>query len=392
MNRLLPAVLACHFLAAFTVLGMPLFMPRLVAEFGLAQTSPWVGVLYSLPAVLTALSAPLWGRFADRYGRKVSLLRALAGLSLAFLLAGLAPSLGWFVLALMLQGLFGGTLAAANGYLAASQSREQLARALNWTQFTARLALVCAPIGLGLLAAAFPVRQLYLWLALLPLAALVLAMSLPGEGHASAKARAQREAGDAAAPGHWLWAAMALQFLFFFAMVATFPYFLPYAEQLVAEPALIGLLYSLPHLVYLLVQPLAHRWQLPWRPALLGGLALQLLACLWQFQLHSLVALSAARLLFGLGVWLGFQGLNQLIGRLTRSHNAGSWFGKLDAVGKSAGVLAGLVAAWLSAGQGVHAPFVAAALACAGGLLLLAFFTMETHTDGSPAHLDRTVK
>ncbi|WP_116475600.1 MFS transporter [Zobellella maritima] len=390
MINVLPAVLACHFLAAFTVLGMPLFMPRLVAEFGLAQTSPWVGLLYSLPAVLTAMSAPWWGRFADRFGRKASLLRALAGLSLAFLLAGLAPSLNWFILALALQGLFGGTLAAANGYLAVSLGREQLARALNWTQFTARLALVCAPIGLGLLAAAFSVRQLYLWLALLPLLALGLGLALPGEGKAGTKQAP--EAGDAALPGHWLWMAMALQFLFFFAMVATFPYFLPYAERLVAEPALIGLLYSLPHLVYLLVQPFAHRWQLPWRAALLWGLSLQLLACLWQFQLHSLPALLAARLLFGLGVWLGFQGLNQLIGQLTQSHNAGSWFGKLDAVGKGAGVLAGLVAAWLSAGPGVQAPFVAAALACAGGLLLLAFFTMETHTDGSPAHLDRTVK
>lgn len=390
MNRLLPAVLACHFLAAFTVLGMPLFMPRLVTEFGLTQTSPWVGVLYSLPAVLTALSAPLWGRFADHFGRKVSLLRALAGLSLAFLLAGLAPNLGWFTLALMLQGLFGGTLAAANGYLAVNLSQEQLSRALGWTQFTARLALVCAPIGLGLLAAAFSVRQLYIWLALLPLLALGLAMTLPGEGrtgtHISSKAA------DSPVPGHWLWAAMGLQFLFFFAMVTTFPYFLPYAEPLATEPALVGLLYSLPHLVYLFAQPLTYRLQLPWRPALAGGLALQLLACLWQFQLHSLPALLAARLLFGLGVWLGFQGLNPLIGRLTRNHNAGRWFGKLDAVGKAAGVLGGLVAAWLSAGFGAHTPFVAAALACAGGLLLLNFFTMETRTDEHPAHLDQPLK
>ncbi|MCT7655075.1 hypothetical protein MBH78_10935 [Oceanimonas sp. NS1] len=61
MNPVLTAVLACHFMAAFSVLGMPLFLPRLLTEFGLGQTSPWVGALYSLPAILTALSAPLWG-------------------------------------------------------------------------------------------------------------------------------------------------------------------------------------------------------------------------------------------------------------------------------------------------------------------------------------------
>ncbi|WMC09958.1 MFS transporter [Oceanimonas pelagia] len=386
MNPVLTAVLACHFMAAFSVLGMPLFLPRLLTEFGLGQTSPWVGTLYSLPAILTALSAPLWGRFADRYGCKLSLMRALAGLALAFALAGLAPSLGWFVLALALQGLFGGTLAAANGYLATGLSREKLAQALGWTQFTARLALVCAPIGLGLLVTTFSVRELYLGLTLLPLAALALAARLPDTDQGAGKLTDATE--EATPPAHWRWTAMGLQFLFFFAMVATFPYFLPYAESLTTSPALIGLLYSLPHLVYLLVQPLAHRLALPWRPALAWGLGLQLLACLWQFQLHSLAALLAARLLFGLGIWLGFQGLNGLIGRLTRRRKAGSWFGRLDAVGKAAGVLAGLVAAWLSAGHGTHTPFIAAASACAGGLLLLTVFTMEAH-NGNPAHPDR---
>ncbi|MCT7655074.1 MFS transporter [Oceanimonas sp. NS1] len=326
------------------------------------------------------------GRFADRYGRKLSLMRALAGLALAFALAGLAPTLGWFVLALALQGLFGGTLAAANGYLATGLSREKLAQALGWTQFTARLALVCAPIGLGLLVTTFSVRELYLGLTLLPLAALALAARLPDTDQGAGKLTSATE--EETPPARWLWAAMGLQFLFFFAMVATFPYFLPYAESLTASPALIGLLYSLPHLVYLLVQPLAHRRALPWRPALAWGLGLQLLACLWQFQLHSLTALLAARLLFGLGIWLGFQGLNGLIGRLTQRRKAGSWFGRLDAVGKAAGVLAGLVAAWLSAGPGTHTPLLPPPRPRAGGLLLLTVFTMEAH-NGSPAHPDR---
>ncbi|WXF82642.1 hypothetical protein WDV90_14555 [Xanthomonas translucens pv. undulosa] len=59
--RVLRSVLAAHYLAAFTALGMPLFMPRVLAQ--LAPHSPeWlVGVLYVLPTICTALTAATWG-------------------------------------------------------------------------------------------------------------------------------------------------------------------------------------------------------------------------------------------------------------------------------------------------------------------------------------------
>ncbi|KGT88778.1 transporter, partial [Enterobacter cancerogenus] len=79
MRSTLPVVMACHFLAAFTVLGVPLYLPRLLTSFGLSERSLWAGVLFSLPAVMTALSSAWWGRFADRFGRRLSLQRALTG-------------------------------------------------------------------------------------------------------------------------------------------------------------------------------------------------------------------------------------------------------------------------------------------------------------------------
>ncbi|HHK6097852.1 TPA: MFS transporter, partial [Edwardsiella piscicida] len=75
MAPILPIVLACHFLAAFTVLGVPLFLPTLLRGFSVAPDSPWIGLIATLPTVLMALSTPYWGRFADRYGRRRSLQR-----------------------------------------------------------------------------------------------------------------------------------------------------------------------------------------------------------------------------------------------------------------------------------------------------------------------------
>ena len=55
MRNTLPVVLVCHFLAAFTVLGVPLYLPRLLTSFGIGERSLWAGILFSLPAVMTAL-------------------------------------------------------------------------------------------------------------------------------------------------------------------------------------------------------------------------------------------------------------------------------------------------------------------------------------------------
>ncbi len=87
---------------------------------------------------------------------------------------------------------------------------------------------------------------------------------------------------------------MVAQFLFCFAMVVTFPYFIPYAlARGAGHDALAGLLYSLPHLVYLVVLPWWRRgdgaaWLVP-------GLLVFALACAWQAFLDGTVAMAGAR-------------------------------------------------------------------------------------------------
>ncbi|TOM38937.1 MFS transporter, partial [Vibrio parahaemolyticus] len=78
------------------------------------------------------------------------LLRAQLGLAAGFALCGLADNLAMFVFGLIVQGTFGGTMAASNSYLS-SQIKEAktLSKSLNKTQLSARLALIVAPIGLG---------------------------------------------------------------------------------------------------------------------------------------------------------------------------------------------------------------------------------------------------
>ena len=96
-------------------------------------------------------------------------------MAVGFLICGFSQSLWQLVIGLSVQGLFGGTMAASNAYLATSiTDKNALKQVLNFTQFSARLALITAAIGLGVLVHHYEVLSLYRVLAILPLLALLL--------------------------------------------------------------------------------------------------------------------------------------------------------------------------------------------------------------------------
>jgi MFS family permease len=363
-RRLTASVLLGHYLSAFTALGVPLFLPRILADLGSAVPTWSIGVLYVLPTLCTALAAPLWGRLADRRGCRLSLLRAHAGLAAGFLLAGFSPNLAVFALALVVQGTFGGAMAASNAYLATQLQGEGLSRALNLTQYSARLAMLSGPVLVGLLADAGLGIELYRYLAWLPLLAFALVLPLPADAPRSRRHPASPP-GATELPADLL-RLLAVQFLFSFAMVVTFPYFMPYGEALgLNDDALIGLLYSLPHLVYLLALPWVQRLGGPLLPA---GLVLLALGNLLQFLRLPAELLFALRLLAGLGMLLAFVGLHRCLAERRRAGGAGRLFGWFDASGKWAGTAAGLVAGLACQRYGVAMPFLIACLAALAAL------------------------
>lgn len=102
-----------------------------------------VGLLGSLYAAMQFVGGPFLGGLSDRFGRRPVLLSCLLGASMAYLLLGLAGSLAVLVLAVVLAGGTGATLATAQAYIADSTSREDRARGLG---------LIGAAFGLGLMA------------------------------------------------------------------------------------------------------------------------------------------------------------------------------------------------------------------------------------------------
>ncbi|MFA5016754.1 MAG: MFS transporter, partial [Methylobacter sp.] len=250
-RRMVRVVMFCHFIAAFAALGMPPFFALILSKSLHNSNAYLVGWFYVVPTLFTALSSPWWGLFADRVGKKTSLLRAQLGLSASFLLAGFSNDTELFFLALALQGMLGGTFAASNAYLATMSSGPALARSLTLMQGSARAALVVAPAVLGLFAASVSPIELYRYLALLPLAAALLLWLLPEPAKTVGDDYRPKNtaAGQPLLPANTVYA---LQFAFVFATVATFPYFIPYAQGLGSVSVeLAGLLFGVPNLLYL---------------------------------------------------------------------------------------------------------------------------------------------
>jgi MFS family permease len=374
-------VVVCHFVASFAALGLPPFFPDLLPALGDPQAR-WAGVLYVVPTVCVAVSAPLWGRLADRFGRKRLLLRAQLGLAVAFWLASQAQTLGQFAAVLVLQGLLGGTFAASHAYLASSLRGPQLAGALTAMQLSARAALVAAPVTVALLADRVGVQELYGWLAVLPLLAALSVCLLPEP------ARPPRpDRGPAAGSAPALQAAgplYALEAAFVFVTVVSFPYFLVLLRDQAptAGPVAAGLLFALPHLVYLA----AARTTLGiLRSRARAGLLIGFTCVAAGLGLHAVPAggpgLVLGRLLLGVGLTAGLVALSVRSAEVAQGRAPGAFFGTLETFSKAGAVLAGGAASLLAARAGPAMPCVLGAVVA--GAVVLALLSRSRSTPWS---------
>lgn len=114
-----PDTTAASFGALFSAVMLPMFMaavdqtllstatPRIATELGGLRDASWLMVGYLLA---TTITAPLYGRMGDRFGRRQVMLVALAVFVAGSIACALAPSMPLLIAARILQGLGGGGL------------------------------------------------------------------------------------------------------------------------------------------------------------------------------------------------------------------------------------------------------------------------------------------
>src|SRR5713101_1313721 len=117
------------------------------------------GFIVASFTVAQLLSAPMWGRFSDRVGRRPTLLIALGAAGIAYLIFGFAHSLLVLFLSRLVQGAGGGTVGVIQAYVADSTDPKDRARALGWLSATTNLGVALGPV-LGSFAIALGKRDL----------------------------------------------------------------------------------------------------------------------------------------------------------------------------------------------------------------------------------------
>src|SRR5438552_5464861 len=135
------------------MLGLAMVIPLLpfyATKLGASATI--VGVLIAAFSIAQLASAPLWGRFSDRYGRRPALLAGLIVSAIAYVIFAYASTLWLLLLSRIVQGLGGGTIGVVQAYVADASDPNDRAKSLGWLSAATSFGAVVGPaIGSGLI-------------------------------------------------------------------------------------------------------------------------------------------------------------------------------------------------------------------------------------------------
>src|SRR5687767_4578721 len=191
-RRNLFAVTAASFIGfmGFTLV-MP-FLPLYFHQLGVTdvgRVAAWSGLSLGVTPALTALLAPLWGRLADRFGRKIMIERSL--FSFVIIMSAMAfVTKPWHVFALRtIQGLFAGYGALTLTMAADSAPKGKMGQAIGTVQTAQRLGPALGPVLGGTVAAIVGLRRAFIVAAVFYALALVLVFLMYDERSVQASAR-----------------------------------------------------------------------------------------------------------------------------------------------------------------------------------------------------------
>ncbi|MBV9749132.1 MAG: MFS transporter [Acetobacteraceae bacterium] len=345
---------------SFTVLSpiLPLFLPQLGVHAPSA-IDLWTGILNSVTSLVAAFVSPLWGRLADRRGRKLMLLRSSIAISVFTAFMGLSQNV-WELLAFRaLMGAFAGFSAAAIALVASQAPEQRLGYALGWLSTGQLLGGLAGPVVGGLIAdVTGSYRVPFFFTAALAAVAMALAWALVRERFTPPSGGRHR--GSALAGMRLLTRSAGLLPLFVVLLLAQFgvrtvqPVVTLYVQALIGNPAnlatLGGLAFSVTGLADVIASPFLGKRSdvLGYRRVLLISLFGAALFSAPQAFASSYWVFVAER--FGVGLFVGgiLPTANALVGRLVPAGQRGTVYGLTASatfLGNSLGPLTGGVVA-----------------------------------------------
>jgi MFS family permease len=193
----------CMFGSFTTIVAMTLllpFLPLYVEQLGVkdhAAIVQWSGAAYGATFLSAALVAPLWGRLADRYGRKPMLIRASLGMSVAMALIGIAGNVWQLVGLRLLAGLLGGYASGSMVLVATQTPKDRTGWALGTMSSAIMAGNLVGPLVGGLLPPLIGIRATFFAAGAIIFVAFVATAFLIREQKKTPAEKKQRDAADA---------------------------------------------------------------------------------------------------------------------------------------------------------------------------------------------------
>ncbi len=134
--------------------GLP-FLPFYIQELGITEPDKikvWTGLMASLPGLTMGIMAPVWGMAADRFGRKLMLIRATLSGTIIIGAMGLVVHPESLLVLRIIQGLFTGTVSASATLVAAETPRNRSGYALGFLSSSTFIGQSLGPLAGGLAA------------------------------------------------------------------------------------------------------------------------------------------------------------------------------------------------------------------------------------------------
>ncbi|OWO93684.1 MFS transporter [Rhizobium esperanzae] len=234
--------LAVSLIGSFTtIVAMTLllpFLPLYVEELGVADHAAivqWSGIAYGATFLAAALVAPLWGRLGDIYGRKLMLVRASLGMTLAISLMGMAGNVWQLVALRLFVGLAGGYSSGSMVLVATQTPRARSAWALGVLSSGIMAGNLVGPLIGGVLPPVIGIRGTFLAAgAMIFLAFLATALLIREEKSPARKKAAKASGGWISIPDKGPVVAMlATGMLLMFANMSIEPIITVYVAQIV---------------------------------------------------------------------------------------------------------------------------------------------------------------
>lgn len=164
-QRNLYALWSAQFLAMVGLTLIVPFIPFYIGTLGvtrLEDVERWSGLLFAGPFFVSAVASPLWGVLGDRYGRKIMVLRALAGIGAANILSGFVRNVQELLVLRGVQGGVSGFVAAANALVSADVPPDRLGTTMGILQTSLTAGGIIGPLIGGALADLLGYRRVFI--------------------------------------------------------------------------------------------------------------------------------------------------------------------------------------------------------------------------------------